>query len=392
MKTRRTLAELSERRLLERFDVLVRQDRLNMARLLAYMAEIDERKIWAKHACSSMFAFCTRRFHWSESVTAKRIWAARTARRFPVVLKMVADGELHLTAINLLGRHLTEANHREVLARARHKSSRQIELLAAELAPRPDVSSRVRALPRKPAYEVRANAEPPAKIRTDDGTHQRAVEADSPEAEPGEVLAAPAGAASAGPPRSSAAPRAVHRHVRKPIAALAPRRFKLEITVDQETHDQLRALQDLLRHKFPSADPALIVERAIELLLDDTLKKKAALTKNVRTSTRARTGRTRNERTRAIPAAIRRKVWKRDMGRCTFADENGGRCGETGYVEYHHEDPFGRGGLHEARNVTLRCRAHNQYQADLDFGREFMRRKREDAGLHSARNVRRAGG
>jgi hypothetical protein len=27
-------------------------------------------------------------------------------------------------------------------------------------------------------------------------------------------------------------------------------------------------------------------------------------------------------------------------------------------------------------NVELRCRAHNQYQADLDFGRSFMDGKR----------------
>jgi hypothetical protein len=79
------LAELPEQRLLERFAALVRQDRSNTAELLAYIAEIDARKLWAKHACSSMFAFCMERFHMSESMTAKRIWAARTARRFPSI-------------------------------------------------------------------------------------------------------------------------------------------------------------------------------------------------------------------------------------------------------------------------------------------------------------------
>ena len=57
-------------------------------------------------------------------------------------------------------------------------------------------------------------------------------------------------------------------------------------------------------------------------------------------------------------------------------------------MEYHHEKPYGKGGQHEAGNIALRCRAHNQYQADLDFGREFMRDKRHGNRPHSARNAR----
>lgn len=114
---------------LARFAGLVGQDRVNTAQLLAYIAEIDERKLWAKHACSSMFAFCMERFHMSESVTAKRIWAARTARRFPVVLSMVARGELHLAGLNRLAKHLTQENHEALLLRAKHKSSREIDVL-----------------------------------------------------------------------------------------------------------------------------------------------------------------------------------------------------------------------------------------------------------------------
>ncbi len=145
MRSKNSLANLSERQLLTRFGDLVRQDQRHTAALLVAIAEIDERKLWAKHACPSMFAFCVERFHMSESVTAKRIWAARTARRFPVILQMVARGELHLSAIMQLAKHLTNENHRGLLARARHKSSREIDLLVAELAPRPDGPARSRA-------------------------------------------------------------------------------------------------------------------------------------------------------------------------------------------------------------------------------------------------------
>jgi hypothetical protein len=357
------LADLSEQQLLQRFDDLVRHDRANTAQLLAHIAEIDDRKLWAKHACSSMFAFCMERFHMSESMTAKRIWAARTARRFPVILAMVADGELHLSGINQLGKHLTQDNHRSLLQRAKHKSSRKIDLLVAELAPRPDVPSRVRALPRSIMPFVSARALPVSPAVSSGDTREPSDHL-MPSCSP-----APAGVAEPAAGASIAAVGAMKRTAaHKQIVSLAPRRFKIEVTVDQQTHDRLRALQDLLSHQSQSADPAVIVSRAIALLLDDTLKKKAAVVAAPRAG-----GAPATRRTRTIPAAIRRAVWKRDVGRCTFADEQGQRCRATRCIEYHHEFPYGKGGRHEVENLALRCRAHNQYQADLDFGREFMR-------------------
>src|SRR6187399_954477 len=159
--TMNALTHLSEHELLEHFTNLVARDRRTTARLLVAIAEIDERKLWAAHACPSMFAFCVERFHMSEQVTAKRIWAARTARRFPVVLEMVERGQLHLAAIHLLARHLTPENCSDVLLRARHKSSREIERLVAVLAPRPDVASTVRALPRT-VVDIGQGGEAPA--------------------------------------------------------------------------------------------------------------------------------------------------------------------------------------------------------------------------------------
>ena len=66
---------------------------------------------------------------------------------------MIARGDIHLTTVNMLAAHLTEANHAEVLSRARHRSKRDIEKLVAELAPRPDLPSRVVALPQRAAAQ-----------------------------------------------------------------------------------------------------------------------------------------------------------------------------------------------------------------------------------------------
>src|SRR6185369_4254612 len=179
--------------------------------------------------------------------------------------------------------------------------------------------------------------------------------------------------------------------VTKPIVALSPRRYKIEITVDQDTHDKLRSLQDLLGRSATGRDAAAIISRAIDVLLVRTLARKAGCTDRPKstTSTHAEcTGRPgamptadaaasqRAQQSRTIPAAVRREVWRRDSGRCCYVDGRGRRCRETGNIEFHHRAPFAMGGPPTSQNIELRCAAHNQYQADLDFGRAFMDAKR----------------
>lgn len=58
---------------------LVERDRRDTATMLAYVAEIDRRKLYLEHACPSMFAFCVQRFHMSEAIAVKRIRGGRAA-------------------------------------------------------------------------------------------------------------------------------------------------------------------------------------------------------------------------------------------------------------------------------------------------------------------------
>src|SRR5918996_655818 len=68
----------------------------------------------------------------SEHAAYLRIEATRAARRFPVILDKLSEGALHVTAVSLLGPHLTAANHVELLDMARHKSKRGTKLAATD--------------------------------------------------------------------------------------------------------------------------------------------------------------------------------------------------------------------------------------------------------------------
>src|SRR5262249_213153 len=95
----------------------------------------------------TLFAYCVEKLHFSEQEAYDRPLVARLARRFPVLFELLADGSLHLTAVRLLSPYITDANHEELFAAAKHKSKRQIELLLAERFPKPAVPAQVRKLP-----------------------------------------------------------------------------------------------------------------------------------------------------------------------------------------------------------------------------------------------------
>ena len=73
-------------------------------------------------------------------------------------------------------------------------------------------------------------------------------------------------------------------------------------------------------------------------------------------------------RSRHVPAAVRREIWQRDEGRCTYTDEQGNRCEERCFLEIEHLQPFALNGATSVSNCTLRCRYHNTLAAELTLG------------------------
>jgi 5-methylcytosine-specific restriction endonuclease McrA len=364
-------------------------------------------------------SWCLKHFHMSEAMVSKRIRAARTARAYPLVFEMVERGEIHLTGVTQLAAHLTEENHRAVLTRAKHLTMRQIEMLVAELAPKPDVVSRIVKLPGRaapPERELEGAQPAKGQLKTNRASSSSQLRPRLPTQSMGMQLSS--GTEPIAPPASAA--KATGKRLGH-VEPLSPRRYKVEITVGEETHDTLCQLQELLSHQIPSGDPALVIERALEDLLEKTLKTKTAMTdrpckatpkRNVerndesqtalRPSLRERDSETNDAmsrrgaakvatpqptetvsstsgtRTRAIPAEVKRTVWQRDGGSCAFTDAKGRRCDQRRFVEYHHKVPYARGGNHELDNIELRCRAHNLLEAERDYGVAFMAAKRGD--------------
>lgn len=336
-------ASLTDRLLVAHVQMLVATEREATARLIASLAELDARRLYLGEGFPSLFAYCTQALHLSEHAAYNRIETARAARKWPIILQMISDGAVTLTAVRLLAGSLTDENHRQVLDAATHKSKREVEHMVAARHPQPLVPSTVRKLP---------TPNPVAPCTSVLDCTEAAIVATSArqpdESNPGSVPAPL-------PPRRPAV-----------IAPLAPERYKIQMTVSRETHDKLRRVQDLLRHQVPDGDPAVVFDRALTLLLQDLERKKLAV------AGRPRPARASTPASRHVPAAVRREVWKRDAGQCAFV---GGvqRCTERGFLEFHHVVPFAEGGPTTSQNLQLRCRAHNVYEAEQHFGSMFVR-------------------
>jgi len=158
------------------------------------------------------------------------------------------------------------------------------------------------------------------------------------------------------------------------LTPLALKRFAVQLTIGKDTHEKLRHAQALLSHRLPAGDLAAVLDLALDALIDRLEKRKFARTAKPRPR-RSR----RSANPRRIPAHVKRAVWERDGGRCTFVSEGGRRCAARKYLQYDHVQPVARGGQATVAGVRLRCRAHNQYEAEQTFGAGFMSAKRAEA-------------
>jgi hypothetical protein len=400
---------------------LVGRHNVITADLLAYLAEVEARGIYRERACSSLYTYCIYELRLSEDEAQRRAKAARTAREFPVLFEMLAEGAIHMTGLLLLAPYLTAENHAELLARARFRTKREIERLVAEVAPRPDVPARIEPLgPRSVAVTnlwqaYTASLRGPVRELAPGTARGQAPAAVFDERERSE-LAEPSEHDHDCVALESPAPERVDdRALPSASKPLVPLRYHVEFTASQEYVERLEEARNLLQHQVPDRDVARIHELAMAVFVEHLRKRRQAAIVRPRRSTvsggpaRERVAESAPEdpapervtegasdepvpehvtaravRARHVPAAIRRAIWQRDAGRCTFADSSGRRCCERAGLEIHHEHAFALGGGTTVENLRLLCRAHNALLAERDFGRAHVERMR-NGGLDEGR-------
>lgn len=311
-----SLSALSDSEILRGLHQLVFQRRHTTARIIAHLVEVQARRLYAKMAFSSLFDFCRRHLGMSEGSATRYMTAARVALKFPDVIRRIEKGEVHLSSLLKLQGHLTEQNSDLLLEAANGKTVRQVEELIARIAPRPDVPTKITEIP-----------DPKAPTTGDAG-----VSATNPST------------------------------VNSCTEPLSESRYKLQLTIDGALLAELQRVTELMRHRNPSGDVAVVLEYALGVARKQLEKERFAKTARPRRPSGA------SRKRGYVPAAVTREVYERDGYRCTYEAENGDRCPATTLLELDHIESRALGGLDDAANLRVRCREHNMLYALQVFG------------------------
>lgn len=353
--------------LLQRLATHVALDRRLTAEVLALIGEVDARRLYRGQGYASMHLYCIRELHFSESGAFRRITAARLARHFPDILGAIADGRLHLTAVVELAPRLSPSIGSELLAAAEYRTRAEIQQMLAARFP---TSESMPLVVEQPPVARPPDARPPAATTGSVGsasdlgrepTPARDQGAGTPVMEPSHQLA-PARAPLTGVVSLPS------------VAPIALERFSLQLSIGNATREKLEHARALLSHALPGGDLSQVLDRALDALIADLEKRKFGATTKPRAPREVASA-----NPRYIPFAVRREVWRRDGGRCTFVGESGQRCEMRRFLEYDHVTPVAHGGLATVDNLRLRCRTHNQFDAEQVLGRALMAQRRSSS-------------
>ena len=275
---------------------------------------------------------------------------------------------------------------RELLVEASGKTKLQVQELLARRFPRPDVASTIRKLPAPRVTPVpRASA---LTEETPSASESALTHATPPSPS---ITTGVASKVTSKPPAEAPASRSAPPARAVVVEPLSAARYRIQLNASPQLKKKLEQARDLLSHANPSGDLATVIERALDLLLERTLKQRFAQTEQPRADRNAdhanrkiasnATGnsklapgdpRQRATRRGHIANATKREIAARDELRCTFVSSDGQRCGATQFTQIHHEQPWARHGDESPGNLRILCAAHNHLLAERDFGRELV--------------------
>jgi hypothetical protein len=422
-----SLELLEARRLRDALKLLLRREQSALAQFLVALADFDSRRGWEPLGHASLFAFITSELGLSPAPTYWRQEAARLLKRFPDLVEPLRQGKLCLTTMAELAKVLTAENKEAVLPRFLGISSRDAKEIVAELQPRLSPPMRTVITPLAPVRR----AEPILSLLATPSSAALATSATSV----AQAGLSPHGAVQHTDPGSLWAPKtpvAYAAHSAHP-AWVEPRRdevdpltaelSRLSTTVSRRFLQKLKAARAGLAHARPGATTEQVLEAALDLLLEKQARSRGQVRRPraVVGKQRVVAGKPRAEVERPpaptevealarpakegpatlhaastsdpesifptaaplhrrdqprepIPAAVRRAVWARDAGRCSWPLDGGGCCGSTHRLELDHVVPWARWGDSTEANLRLTYAAHNRLAAREAFGKLMVRR------------------
>jgi hypothetical protein len=268
---------------------------------------VEARRLFLERGFSSLFTYCTGVLGYSESEAMLRIQAMRLVRKVPEVESKIEKGELSLTVAAMVQgassrEKLPLAQTKELVEEVAGSSKREAEEKLATLFPETVKAERVRPVSEERG-EIRFTV-----TREEAELFERLLD------------------------------RKAHANFQRKYELLFVALAKAE-------------MKKLEGKEANSKEP----EEKQESNLSPPLPEMAQRNSQVPKAT---------PRTRHIPHALQKHIWRRDQARCQYKDLQTTRlCHEKHGIQIDHKIHFSAGGPHSEENLRLLCGAHNRWRS-----------------------------
>ena len=403
-----TIKQLSNKELLSHAKFLVQKERNIHIQVLHHLAEIDSRKLFFKQGFFSLFDYAVRELGYSEGAAYRRIKAMKLCCALPETANCLQSGKLSLSAASQL-QVFFEKQDKKIKDEIRELSKKFPEERVSVNEVQKQESEETQELKQKPTVEVLKKSRQNSQSCFEVFDKKISQNEEFKENSKSQRFLSQEGKENLIKKAESCSTRATERLLSEADPSLLTRREKvrflgkgkveIKVIIDEQCHKELEKLKNLLSHR----NPALSYGELISILSKEALKKHDPREKNTRqrkekiqenpsvkkqefknksgelTATFAPKSGQINQYSkekatfapkprhqikkisRYIPSYLRKYVWKRDAGQCTYVHhKTKRRCSSRHLLQIDHIQPFALGGMSEKENLRLLCAGHNQ--------------------------------
>jgi hypothetical protein len=309
------IKNLSDPMLMQKTDLLVKEERQALTNLLHHFREIERRRLYCDYKYGSLHKMLVGYYGYSDDEAYRRVSAMRLLKELPEVEEKINSGELSLSHLGL--------------AQSFFQKEAKIQQAEVSKDMKLEILSKISEQPLREAQRiVLSQSSAPEELRPDK------------------------------------------------VTVVTEDKVEYRFTADKSLEDKISEVKGLLAHKYPSLSMAELLGVLCELGIESLKSEKAALKKE-KTATARKPCNTKAHQEMKVSqtlslsdenkslAQVKREVWQESQYRCC-------NCGSNYALETDHFQAIARGGTNAKENLRILCRACNQRSAIRQLGQTKM--------------------
>lgn len=354
---------LSNHDLLFSLKKLVQEERRLTQEILGKIHEVEKRKLYAELGYPSIYEWLVKDLGYSHGAAYRRLQASRLLATLPETAESLQSGSTNLTTLSQVqsairseekrrGEKLALQEKKILVEQVKYKSSQETEGLLAQIFPesKPQQDT-IRPLNQN---DVRLSVTLTQKQLSKLRRVQELASHSLFNASLGEII-------------EMLAEQFIR--AKDPLVKNTVRRHRAGSSNSQDVRGKGARKQAALATTTPRMSAP---DSPADSSADSSTKRQNRPKKDILSS---RNPARKIQKDRSLPASVKKQIWRRDGGACTYKHPLSGKiCGSRSQIEIDHIRPRALGGGDEVNNLRCLCRTHNLLMAERSLGIDKIRR------------------